>query len=385
MFNRNLFLVSAVFLLIATVPVLAVITGADDADSNVASAVKPEETDGYYAFANQSVMELQPQAPNDDTNSSAGSNCPAATRQEVDRTNEPSGVFGRAMHSTRAFLGRLHSHKEVASSSAAGKSSREGFLWRLTHADLFHKQQLQPSAQTKGNAHQSVAMRSFLHRSVYQPVAGISASIAEAAIRGANINLHEVNGQIVATNAYVNDHLFVKYSDDAIVKCAGDSQISFANGDIFVSAAKDTLVAAGDAKVVIAESGIVSLIKRAGVLSIRNLCENHQGCVGVEVGGRLFPVRAGEEVLVSKSFDELAHSAKLDAVHRRNLATAEVPDGHVVMTCEYDVPSLFQNSVVLRQVAHSNNAIERSLFGKVLKMTACLQVVAGTDGFKAVD
>ncbi len=180
--------------------------------------------------------------------------------------------------------------------------------------------------------------------------------------------------EVLMKNAYI------KYSADASLDADKQGIISLNTGDLIIDTYKPLLVKVAGERVLIKAKTTLLMSLRDGVVKIRNLQESHRHSIHVFAGQKRFAVCAGEEFVAARDYPTLQATASGDFVQRRRIKTFELGDGTNIMCSEYALVSLVKTNYLLGLMAYSRITDDRKLFGKVVKMAACLQIATRNHG-----
>jgi hypothetical protein len=174
---------------------------------------------------------------------------------------------------------------------------------------------------------------------------------------------------------------------EAIIKHSGGTRITQTQpgvltleaGDALISASKQVQVVAGDASVRIQPGSVVLVTRTGNTVKIRNLCENSTSSVKLEVGGRVVAINAGQELIVASS-SSISKEIKAESIGRRRLKMFDISSSQSISRCDVSLVSLMQNADVLRRIVNSNNAGDRALVARLIKIAACLGQITNYRG-----
>lgn len=173
---------------------------------------------------------------------------------------------------------------------------------------------------------------------------------------------------------------FIKYSADATINVDRNGIISMKYGDIVVDTQTPLLLKLGTDRMLVKNKCTALISIRDGAIKVRNLQENHAFSADVFISKRRFGICAGEELVATADFDSLQSTANEDHVKRRNVRTFELKDGTQIMCAEFSPINVIKQNPVLKSLAFSEDKTESKVFGRVMKMAACLAVVTRSHG-----
>lgn len=180
------------------------------------------------------------------------------------------------------------------------------------------------------------------------------------------------------------------------IKCIGGAKvlvdepglINVVHGDVLVAANKgNTIVHSGNATVTMDASTIVYISQEGNSLKVRNLYETGGDALRVVVEGKLFHVGVGHEVIISEN-ESVSKESRHDNVGRRHIKSVAADCHSHIATCEFSLLSLIETSKVLKQIFRSDDADDKSIEARLIKMAACLMLTTNshgpyTDGLKS--
>jgi energy-converting hydrogenase Eha subunit C len=156
--------------------------------------------------------------------------------------------------------------------------------------------------------------------------------------------------------------------------------INLKSGEMLISAAKDTIVKSGDVTVQIHAGTIALVTHENGIVKVRNMWETGAGTIREVVANKYFDVAAGQETIVSADETRIHESLERDMIGRRRTRLLDIPGGYKLSRCELSMVSLIQNTDMLTNLINSQNAADKALAGKLIKMAAVLTQITGRHG-----
>lgn len=166
-----------------------------------------------------------------------------------------------------------------------------------------------------------------------------------------------------------------------------DGVIELRSGEILVSTTSRLRVICKSAKATVyLAPGTVAIIDVHGDrLKVRNLWESQTQSLTVEARNRSMKVIVGSELITAASAESLA-KAREDSIGRRNVHEFTTSDGSYFATSEIALGTLIGSTRLLQRLSASPDKADQKLYAKVLKMTACLNVVTtGHGSYSIVD
>ncbi|MBX9879479.1 MAG: hypothetical protein K2Y22_13545 [Candidatus Obscuribacterales bacterium] len=172
------------------------------------------------------------------------------------------------------------------------------------------------------------------------------------------------------------------------IKCVGGARVlvnepgvvAVKQGDVVIAANKGkTTVRSGDAIITIDSSTIAFISQEGNSLKIRNLYETGGDSMCVVVDGKQFHVAVGHEVIISEN-EAVYKESKHDKVGRRHTKAIDSQCDKHIATCEFSLLSLIETSKILRQICHSNEADDKAIEARLVKMAACLMLTTSSHG-----
>jgi hypothetical protein len=205
---------------------------------------------------------------------------------------------------------------------------------------------------------------------------GSSAEIANKSksVESSNLIIDKANQRVIIGKS------FFKYSPDAELYVGKDGIFVLRHGDLVADAAQAMLIKVGSSRVLMKPKTTLLISNRDGALKVRNMQESRAFSAHVFVNKRRFALCAGEELVSSANFDNLQNTASADCVKRRQVKTYELADGTNVMCAEFAPITVLKNNALLKAMAHSADKDEAKVFGKVMKMAACIATVMRAHG-----
>lgn len=171
----------------------------------------------------------------------------------------------------------------------------------------------------------------------------------------------------------------IKFSSDATFKVSKTHIITLASGDILLDANHLYIVRVGSTRVIVQPQTTCLISYYNHTVKIRNLGDKQMRSTYVIIADKWYPLAAGHELVFAPSHEDLGTSVIKDGLHRRNLDSFEVSDGSI-LRCEFSIASLISKTELLSRLNKSRLPADRHIADKVLKMAACLDVVASWHG-----
>ena len=178
----------------------------------------------------------------------------------------------------------------------------------------------------------------------------------------------------------IGPNLLIKCSDNASLRVEKNGLLVLREGDIVVDTKKPFLIKAGSSRVLLKNSSTILVSVNDGNVKVRNLQEQHACSTQVFFGLRRFELRAGEELVSARSFDQLGALASSDGVKRRQIHTFDLDDGTNILCDEFSAVNVIKKTPVLKSLISSSNRYDEKAYGKVMKMAACLAIVTAGHG-----
>lgn len=175
----------------------------------------------------------------------------------------------------------------------------------------------------------------------------------------------------------ITDSALIKHGGNAKVAKDRSGTIRLPNGEIVISASKDTVIQSGACNILIRRGAIALVSSEEKLVRVRVLWENKAKSVRACTGKQFLNLSAGEELIVAESHAALSEGLKEDSVGRRRIKEHALPDGYVALTSEFSLVSLFQGTDLLKELIKSNDKSDRSIAKKLIKMAACITQVTG--------
>lgn len=172
-----------------------------------------------------------------------------------------------------------------------------------------------------------------------------------------------------------------KYLSDAAVNIDEFGRINLQNGELLVCAHDSIRIKIGEAEVYLAKGAIALVNYSGGVVGVRNLKEMHNQNVSLVYAGRSMKCSVGHELLAAGSLGAISREMAEDRLQRRCSQISEFNNGNATINkSEFSITSALAASPLLRRVYHSKDEIDRRITDELVKMDACLTLVAGGKG-----
>ena len=173
----------------------------------------------------------------------------------------------------------------------------------------------------------------------------------------------------------------VKYVGKCRVSIASPGLLHLQEGEILLSAPKQTTIKVGSAHVQVKAGTIATIGVRDGLVKVRNIFEKKRTSVLAVVDGkRSIGVQVGQELIIGPQGIPLSKALSDDPVGRRHLSSLDLSSGHTCISSEVSLSSLLQNSAVLAQLLRSSGEQDRDLARRVMKMAVCVSIVTQSHG-----
>jgi hypothetical protein len=174
-----------------------------------------------------------------------------------------------------------------------------------------------------------------------------------AALRGPRWQFTEATG-LVATDGTID----VASTEAEAVSLSG---LAASAGDISVSAA--------------------FMVNTGHEVCVMSLHDAKAGNISVLVGNQEFKLRAGEELIVTDDCTATLDKANpLKGIGIRDQSEPTVSNGIKAFVCEFSLPSAMMQINTLTSLSHSQHAANRSLYDKMVKNAAALQMLTISKG-----
>lgn len=154
-----------------------------------------------------------------------------------------------------------------------------------------------------------------------------------------------------------------------------DGEITLVKGTTLIDAVRDLSVKAGDVLIKI-ERGAVVLIKRDDeITEVVTLFARGKGDVHVFCGNRKVDVLEAEKLYVGPSAARVINWVRESPGHRR-VIKSDVQEGSLTLLLIESPPvAILQGDELLRALKESDEAKDRRLYNKLVKMAACVTFV----------
>lgn len=159
----------------------------------------------------------------------------------------------------------------------------------------------------------------------------------------------------------------------AIVKSSEDGTLVLQEGEVLLEVRDKAIIRAGELACII-KSGSIALVSRRGnLISVRNLSDRKRNALVCFLEGKTVALHQGEE-LRSTCFEQYG-----DQIARRNTQIIDRVQKGVELS-EVSLPSLLLHNDTLFLLSSSNRAVDRAAIKRILKTSACLEVVTNSHG-----
>jgi hypothetical protein len=135
----------------------------------------------------------------------------------------------------------------------------------------------------------------------------------------------------------------------------------------------------GDAKIAIAKGAAAFIIASGNDLGVLSFHEQGKEDVVVNVGGKTFNLRAGEQIWITHSSKTWGSINPMPEVGVRSQAEFAAADTRVLVS-EFSIPSAMGKLQTLKNLSGSNEAHERAMYQKILKNAVVLQMLTARKG-----
>lgn len=168
----------------------------------------------------------------------------------------------------------------------------------------------------------------------------------------------------------------VKYVGPCKVSLSSPGLIDLAEGEALVAAPKRTIVRMGLVHVELKAGTVAIISQHDGVLKVRDIYEKKGTSILTTVAGKkTIGLQAGQELIVGPRGLTLSRALGEDPVGRRKTYQSDLASGHTCISSEISLSSLMQNSAILAQLVRSEDAADRDMARRIMKMAVCLSVV----------
>jgi len=159
--------------------------------------------------------------------------------------------------------------------------------------------------------------------------------------------------------------------DDVILK--EDNFLELRNGELIIAAIKRILVNAGSYNIIVEPGTIAMLAKHGQIIAIRNLYDIKFKGLHFESSGQSISVYVGQEAILGPDSSSIDTAIQTELIARRLIHGCELSTAETMVTSEFSILSLMQNSDIFSHIAHSSSGNDKALKSKLLKMAAIIQ------------
>ncbi len=151
------------------------------------------------------------------------------------------------------------------------------------------------------------------------------------------------------------------------------SCLNLSSGEILVFAEKQTELCANQYKLLL-KKGTIALIshEKQEVVKVRNMFEEKRASTKVCIKQKVLNLSSGEEIVIAPNESALHAAMSKDMLIRRNSNLYNLSSGGILVHSEFLPASLIKQNTILNKLAHCPNKQDKVLYGKILKMAACL-------------
>jgi hypothetical protein len=197
------------------------------------------------------------------------------------------------------------------------------------------------------------------------------------------ISFSQPSGPNKGVHSFTTRTAIVKHNGKASIGFEHPTVMKIDDGEVLVSAEQQTIVKTPHSLITI-NPNTIALITVEGnkVTKVRNLWELGNRDIRQTVNGNYVDIAAGEESVLGWDQVGVSKSIAKDSLGRRKSRGIEVPGGMYMQRAEVPLTTLMQpeNSAFLSDLVNSNNAQDRALANKLVKMAAVLQQVTAKHG-----
>jgi hypothetical protein len=188
---------------------------------------------------------------------------------------------------------------------------------------------------------------------------------------------HQPRTRVARTTA---DHTFVPVAYVQPILKMFDREIQAAN--VLLAPTQDNVTAnAGAARVAVNKGSAAFMINTGRDLCVLALHDQSSGDVIASIGGHEFKLKAGEALILSNATtEELISDFPLAGIAVRDCNVQNLTPGLNACICEFSVPSAINQLQTLRSLRSSGDRHDRSLYAKIFKDAAALQMLTAYRG-----
>ncbi|MBX9771118.1 MAG: hypothetical protein K2X29_07090, partial [Candidatus Obscuribacterales bacterium] len=173
------------------------------------------------------------------------------------------------------------------------------------------------------------------------------------------------------------------------IKCLGGAKVvvdepgvvDVRKGEALIAPTKKTTtVIAGDVRITLQPSTIVTVEHHGDSVKIRSLYTPGANSVTAVVQGKMINICVGQELIITSNPGELHEVMHNDNVGRRRIKTVEPIANRHIGTCELSLISFMEANPILNQIVHSDEQEDKAMIDRLVKMAACLMVSTTSHG-----
>lgn len=166
--------------------------------------------------------------------------------------------------------------------------------------------------------------------------------------------------------------MVLRKSADAELSFDDKSCVNLKAGELLLFAQTKKTICAEQYRLVLSKGSIALVSVHSQVLKVRNMSEERHASLKVCINKKQIDLCAGEEIVIAPTEKSLHSEMSKDMLIRRQSNLFNLSSGGILVHSEFLPLSLIKRSPVLSQVAHCSNKQDKVLYGKILKMAACL-------------
>jgi hypothetical protein len=172
------------------------------------------------------------------------------------------------------------------------------------------------------------------------------------------------------------------------IKCLGGAKVYVDDANVvevrkgealIAPTRKATTVVAGDVRITLQPSSIITVEHEGHSVKVRTLYEPDNTSVSVVIEGKIVNIGVGQELVVAANEGELHLALKNDNVGRRRIKSHPIGNRHIA-TSELSLISFMEANPILNQIVHSQEQEDKALVDRLVKMAACLMVSTTSHG-----
>ena len=176
-----------------------------------------------------------------------------------------------------------------------------------------------------------------------------------------------------------NNGFVIRKSADTIVFLE-QSNLFLKEGELLVYAERNATVIVDRYRLILSKGAIALLSCHKQVVKVQNMVEEKRASLKICINRKELLLGCGEEIVIAPNESALHSAISNDLLIRRNSNLFNLSSGGILVHSEFLPFSLIKQSPVLIKLAHCPNKQDKVMYGKILKMAACLGHTTSSHG-----